>query len=85
MLGRDVVLELVVVVVAVVEEVVRGERDTRGFFSCTVPVVEGVVVLGLVAAVRVREAAVVPVKAELRAVLVLGFVESAGDRRVIYV
>lgn len=73
-LGRAVVLE-VVVVVAVVEEVVLVVRGTAGFFSGTVPLVEDGVA-GLAAVVRVRDAAVV--EAELRVVVVLGLVESAG-------
>lgn len=76
-LGRDVVLE--VVVVLVVEEAARVARGTGGFFSGTVPVVEEGVA-GLAAAVRVRDAAVV--KVELRAVVVVvvfGLVESAAE------
>lgn len=75
-LGRDVVLEVVVVVV--VEEVALAVRGTAGFFSGAVPEVEGAVA-GLAAVVRVRDAAVVVT--ELRVVVVvLGLVESAGGR-----
>lgn len=76
--GRDVVLVVVVVEVAVVEEAARGARGTGGFFSGTVPEVEDGVA-GLVAVVRGREAVVVePV---LRVVVVLDLVESAGRER----
>lgn len=76
--GRAVVLEVVVVVV-VVKEVARVARDTGGFFSGAVPVVEDGVA-DLAAVVRVRDAAVVGAK--LLVVVVLGLVVSA-ERRVI--
>lgn len=77
-LGRDVVLEAVVVVV--VEEVARVARGTGGFFSGTVPVVEEGVA-GLAAVVRVRNAAVaeVELRAAAAAVVVFGLVESAAE------
>lgn len=76
-LGRDVVLEAVVVVV--VEEGTRVARGTGGLFSGTVPVVEEGVA-GLAAVVRVRDAAVVEVElraAAAAAAVVFGLVESA--------
>lgn len=81
-LGRAVVLEVAVVVEAVVEEAARGARGTGGFFSGTVPEVEdGVAGLApAAAAVRVREAAVVVLRAVLVVVEVLGLVESGWHR-----
>lgn len=77
-LGRDVVLEAVVVVVDVVEEAALAVRGTAGFFSGAVPEVEDAAA-GLAAVVRVRDAAVVVT--ELRVVVVvLGLVASAGGR-----
>lgn len=75
--GRAAVLEVVVVVV---KEVARVARDTGGFFSGAVPVVEDGVA-GLAAVVRVRDAAAVGAKL-LVVVVVLGLVASA-ERRVI--
>lgn len=74
---RAVVLEAAVVVA--VEDVGLGARGTKGFFSGTVPEAdEGVV--GLVAVVRVREAAVVEAVSRLVVVVVvLGLVESAVE------
>lgn len=75
-LGRDVVLEAVVVVVDVVEEAALAVRGTAGFFSGAVPEVEDAAA-GLAAVVRVRDAAVVVT--ELRVVVVLGLVASAAE------
>lgn len=78
MLGRAVVLEVVLVAAAVVEEATLATRGTAGFFSGTEPAVEEDVA-GLAAAVRVRLAAVV--ETELRVgVVVLGLAESTGGR-----
>lgn len=77
--GRVVVLEVVVVVVAVVEEAGLVVRGTAGFFSGAVPLLEdGVVGLALAAAVR-DAAVVVVVEAELRAVVFVLVVSAAGE------
>lgn len=72
---RAVVLEAAAAAV-VVEDVGLGARGTEGFFSGTV-LEDGVV--GLVAVVRVREAAVVEAVSRLVVVVVLGLVGSAVE------
>lgn len=79
--GRAAVLDVVVVVLAAVEEAGRGARGTEGFFSGTVAVEDdGVVSLGAV--VRVREAAAVVAELRVVVVVVLGLLESAGGRDI---